>query len=272
MCPLLDIPSPEAYLARFGWVLEFREGEGFHLERPDVPSDVAAGFPEPTMSIGDIIRCCHSNGYALEYVLDKNITPTTFLVREQNRVPNSNDDIEEMERKRIERLNKRRAARKQKRENIPAHLKARLETVRAADRKRKAKIASGEIALPVAPAIVPHAELNFYLQTDGLDVPGTYQFNFSQPLPALTQSDDAANFTQSALQQDFTDTTGNPANGLDFPVQDFIMDNLDTFFAQDNTAGELFDINNPALQVTDDEIFQLALQPGASGDMTLPEF
>jgi hypothetical protein len=278
LCPALLIPSPDTYLDRFGWVLEYREGGTFHLHRAFIPPDVAAGFPEPIMSIGDIIRFCHANGFAQAYILDKRILPTTFLVREANRTPNGADVIEDMEKKRIEKLNKRRAARKAKRDSIPADIKKRLTEVRAADRKLKAQN-SGR-PFHTAPGIVTHEELAHLATTNllsdiptepttGLVTQPTAQIDFFQPPPPAMQSTDEFDFTQPPLLQNGADTNVNTADGLDFPVHDYIMQNLDTYLNQENAAAMTYP---DAPFMTDEEILQFALQPGADGEITLPEY
>ncbi|KAF2477308.1 uncharacterized protein BDR25DRAFT_339254 [Lindgomyces ingoldianus] len=81
MCPYLGIPQPETYLEHMGWKLA-ADAEGapcLSREYIPVPEILEAGVEATTLSVEDIINYCQSMGYAQEYVVDMNLTSSTFL-------------------------------------------------------------------------------------------------------------------------------------------------------------------------------------------------
>jgi hypothetical protein len=84
MCPYLNLPSPDTYLAGQGWKLEINyEGSPILLRDPTAQSlaSLSAEFADMPLSVEDITSICQTVGYAQGYVSGRNTTSSTFLGR-----------------------------------------------------------------------------------------------------------------------------------------------------------------------------------------------
>lgn len=119
MCPAMRIPSPQVYLERCGWTLVLDDAGAPNVTRDfELPYESFEEASEnSTMSVADIIRHCHLNGYAQEYDLEAHGTPSTFHVNLNQPMENSKQVSAAISNQRIAMRNKRRAKRQQARDS-----------------------------------------------------------------------------------------------------------------------------------------------------------
>ncbi|KAF2105211.1 MAT1-1-1 mating-type protein [Lophiotrema nucula] len=116
ICPYLNIPSPETYLDRHGWKFDTDDEGAPRLTRESTPTpeSLDVGIAATTLSVEDIIQYCQSMGYAQEFVLDTNLTSSTFLGHSLSTTTmQTTDSVHEA---RVAVRNKRRAKRQNKRD------------------------------------------------------------------------------------------------------------------------------------------------------------
>ncbi|KAF2729935.1 hypothetical protein EJ04DRAFT_57976 [Polyplosphaeria fusca] len=118
ICPYLNIPAPETYLARFGWEVATNDKGAPVVSRKSIPmpESIGAGVAATTVSVEDIIRLCQSIGYAQAFAFDKNL-PATTVLGQSLRAYSATDPIHE---ERVAMRNQRRAMRQHRRETAVA--------------------------------------------------------------------------------------------------------------------------------------------------------
>nr|ADE44135.1 MAT1 [Alternaria brassicae]BAJ10501.1 mating type protein MAT1-1-1 [Alternaria brassicae] len=240
ICPHLNIPTPESYLAVLGWSVSINE-EGDPTISRDGSSrsaSIGAGLSDFALSVEDIIAYVQSMGYASTYVANANTTSPTFLGHSGNSTGEKSNlavattpTVAPVIDRRIIARNKRRARRELAMVNGPrAGLEQDILNAHRADTSRAGQPMPDRYPTP-APV---NYDLNpFYDQLVGY---------FDSPTPNF--QDDADMFSGTAL----IDATSVSGGNLHGDMDDIISNTA--FFQAD------FD----------------AFRPGANEDATLPAF
>ncbi|CAN9177612.1 unnamed protein product [Alternaria alternata] len=240
ICPHLNMPTPESYLAVLGWSVSINE-EGDPTISHDGSSRsacVGAGLSDTALSVQDIIAYVQSMGYASTYVADVNTTSPTFLGHSANSTAEKSNlagaatpAVAPATDRRITARNKRRAKRElAKVTGLRADLEQDILNAHRVDPGRAGEYMPDHYPTPAA---VNYDPIPFYDQLVGY---------FDSPIPNF--QDDAAMSSGATL----IDAT---------PVSD------------DTLHGEMDDIvSNAAFFQSDFDAFR----PGADGDATLPTF